>query len=178
MLMVSRKKVIPAALGGAALALTGVVAGAAFSGGPVSGASTSGLPAVYTQSIGQQAIPLQAIHGGASSFTPVTSSAILPIGDYTYTTVVNIGSVAPGSIVLCGTEFNHPAHNSGDYGVVDNTGGSAPEAGHCVLSGAAQVSEPNTRMSFWAVVYNGPAGAQVNGWSMTDAQSGPVFFSR
>jgi hypothetical protein len=132
------------------------------------------LPGVYTQALGDQNIPLQAINGGTNPFTAVTSTPKLPAGSYTYPQVVDIGSVASGSIVLCGTQFTKPTtDDSGDHGVIDNTGGSAAESGQCVMSGAVTVAA-NTKMSFWAVVYNGPAGAQVNGWSMTVTPVGSI----
>ena len=160
-------------------ATVGLVVGATLIGsssGPTAGATTTAsLGSVWTQTLGQQALPLAAIYEGDNPFTPVTSSPKLPAGNYTYNVVVNLGGVAPGSVVLCGTQFNKPTTDeSGVYGVVDNTGGSAAESGSCVMSGAVDITQANTKMSFWAVVYNGPAGADVNGWSMTETQAGPI----
>ena len=56
-------------------------------------------------------------------------------------------------------------------------GGSAPISGHCVLSGVANVNQPNSTMSFWTTVYNGPTGAHVFGWSMTETKVGTVTYT-
>jgi len=141
---------------------------------PTSPAATT-LARVYTQSSGQKAIP---VPGGPNQFIPVDSSPVLPAGHYAYTMVIDINNVAPGSEVLCGQQLRPTGGpNSGDYGIVDNTAGSAEISGHCVLSGVADVTQPNTKMSFWTTVYSGPTGAQVSGWSMTETKVGTVTYS-
>ena len=137
--------------------------------------TTTTLPTAYTQSSGQKSIP---VPGGPNQFTPVDSSPVLPTGHYAYTMVIDINNVAPGSQVLCGQQTRPSAgKTSGDYGIVDNTAGSVPISGHCVLSGVANVNQPNSTMSFWTTVYNGPTGADVFGWSMTETKVGTVTYS-
>ena len=139
-------------------------------------AATS-LARVYTQGQGslQDSIP---VPGGPNQFTPVDSSPVLPVGHYAYTIVIDISNVAPGSLVLCGQQVRPSAGNAtGDYGIVDNRGGSAPISGHCILSGVSNVNQPNSKMSFWTTVYSGPTGADVSGWSMTETKVGTVTYS-
>jgi hypothetical protein len=137
--------------------------------------TTTTLPTVHTQSSGQKSIP---VPGDPNQFIPVDSSPVLPTGHYAYTMVIDINNVAPGSEVLCGEQVRPSAGTtSGDYGIVDNTAGSVPISGHCVLSGVANVNKPNSTMSFWTTVYSGPTGADVFGWSMTETKVGTVTYS-
>ena len=153
----------------------GMTAPALASSPTSSSPAATALARVYTQSSGQTSIP---VPGGPNQFTPVDSSPVLPVGHYTYTVVVDIDHVAPGSLVLCGQQLRPTGGpNSGDYGIVDNTAGSVEISGHCVLSGVTNVTQPNTKMSFWTTVYLGNTGAQVSGWSMTETKVGTVTYS-
>jgi hypothetical protein len=153
----------------------GIAAPALASPATPSSTATTSLARVYTQSSGQESIP---VPGGPNQFIPVDSSPVLPVGHYAYTMVIDINNVAPGSEVLCGQQTRPSAgQTSGDYGIVDNTGGSAPISGHCVLSGVANITQPNSTMSFWTTVYSGPTGADVFGWSMTETKVGTVTYT-
>ena len=168
------RTLIACAAAAAAVGLTAGIAAPALATTPAS-ITTTTLPTVYTQSSGQQSIP---VPGGPNQFIPVDSSPVLPVGHYAYTMVIDIYNVAPGSLVLCGEGVRPSAGNtSGDYGIVDNTAGSVPIAGHCVLSGVANVNQPNSTMSFWTTVYSGPTGAGVGGWSMTETKVGTVTYT-
>ena len=170
------RTLIACAAAASALGLAaGITAPALASQGTSGGPAATTLARVYTQSSGQKSIP---VPGGPNNFIPVDSSPVLPVGHYAYTVVVDIDHVAPGSEVLCGQQLRPTGGtNSGDYGIVDNTAGSAEISGHCVLSGVADVTQPNTKMSFWTTVYSGPTGAQVSGWSMTETKVGTVTYS-
>ena len=67
--------------------------------------------------------------------------------------------------------------SSGIYGMVDNRGGTEPESGHCVLSGATEVKVPIPKWSFWAASDNGSAGAELNCGSMTETPVGHITLS-
>src|SRR5215472_7368291 len=170
------RTLIACAAGASALSLAAGITAPALASQATSGSpATTALARVYTQSSGQKSIP---VPGGPNNFIPVDSSPVLPVGHYAYTMVIDIDHVAPGSLVLCGQQLRPTGGpNSGDYGIVDNTGGSAPIAGHCVLSGVSNVTQPNTAMSFWTTVYSGPTGAEVTGWSMTETKVGTVTYS-
>lgn len=170
------RTLIACAAAASALGLAaGITAPALASSSAPGSPATTALARVYTQFSSQKAIP---VPGGPNQFTPVDSSPVLPVGHYTYTVVVDIDHVAPGSEVLCGQQLRPTGGvNSGDYGIVDNTAGSVEISGHCVLSGVATVTQPNTTMSFWTTVYLGNTGAQVSGWSMTETKVGTVTFS-
>ena len=167
---------IGCAAAASALGLAAGIAAPALASSPTpSSPVAAALARVYTQSSGQKSIP---VPGAPNNFDPVDSSPVLPVGHYAYTVVVDIDHVAPGSEVLCGQQLRPTGGtNSGDYGIVDNTAGSAEISGHCVLSGVTDVTQPNTKMSFWTTVYSGPTGAQVSGWSMTETKVGTVTYS-
>jgi hypothetical protein len=118
-----------------------------------------------------------AISGPPNNFVPVDSSPTLAAGSYTYTFVINVNDVSPGAVVLCGEAQSISAQVTGNYGVVDNSGGSAAISGTCVQSGSITLTAPAT-MDFWATVYSGPVGgATVTKWSMTETKVPSVTFS-
>jgi len=111
-----------------------------------------------------------ALAGPPNNFVPIDTTPTLGAGSYTYSFVINVSGVQPGAVVLCGEAQSISATVTGDYGVVDNSGGSAPIGGTCIQSGSIILTAPAT-MDFWATVYSGPVGsASVNKWSMTETR--------
>jgi hypothetical protein len=118
-----------------------------------------------------------ALSGPPNNFTPIDSTPTLPAGSYTYTFVINVSDVSAGAVVLCGEAQSINAQVTGNYGVVDNSGGSAPIGGTCVQSGSITLTSPAT-MDFWATVYSGSVGgASVTKWSMTESKVPSVTFT-
>jgi hypothetical protein len=118
-----------------------------------------------------------ALSGPPNNFVPIDSSPTLAAGSYTYTFVINVSDVSPGAVVLCGEAQSISAQVTGNYGVVDNSGGSAAIGGTCVQSGSITLTSPAT-MDFWATVYSGSVGgAAVTKWSMTETKVPSVTFS-
>jgi hypothetical protein len=117
------------------------------------------------------------LSGPPNNFVPIDSTPTLPAGSYTYNFVINVSDVSPGAVVLCGEAQSISAQVTGDYGVVDNSGGSAAIGGTCVQSGSITLTSPAT-MDFWATVYSGSVGgASVTKWSMTETKVPSITFS-
>jgi hypothetical protein len=117
------------------------------------------------------------LSGAPNNFVPIDSTPTLAPGSYTYTFVINVSGVQPGAVVLCGEAQSVSAQVTGNYGVVDNSGGSAPIGGTCVQSGSITLTSPAT-MDFWATVYSGSVGtAAVTKWSMTETKVPSVTFT-
>jgi hypothetical protein len=156
-----------------------IVAGVTlFSALPASSVGASGplaTKAGTTWSQGNtQVVPLS---GPPNNFVPIDTTPTLPAGSYTYTFVINVSDVSAGAVVLCGEAQSISAQVTGDYGVVDNSGGSAAIGGTCVQSGSIKLTSPAT-MDFWATVYSGSVGgAAVTKWSMTETKVPSVTFS-
>jgi hypothetical protein len=169
------------AVGGLAAAAA-LIAGLAGSGAasaasrPTARPDTTSKPTVYEQAAYNQSLAVTA----GNVHTSVTSSPVLPEGNYLVNSVISFNNLTAGSQVLCGWTTTPGLANAdalyGNYGAAENQD-TNPNIGSCTVTGTATIKNTGDHLILWATVYSGPAGPVAFSWSMNETAVGKVTVS-
>ena len=152
-----------AAFGGASMA-------SASTGAAGSAVTPATLPATYVQ----QAINQNAVIATGNTHTVLATSPVLPAGTYLVDLTISFNSLTPGAQVLCGTNTTASTDvDAGNYGDVQNEGGSAT-TGSCSVISAVEIKNANDQVQAWATVFQGPGGPAAYSWSMSEQHVGSL----
>jgi hypothetical protein len=109
--------------------------------------------------------------------TILSSSPVLPEGNYQVNSAVSFTNLPAGSVVLCGWTTSDPGDGLyANYGDVENQGATAGD-GNCAVTGIAKINNLNDHLMLWATVFSGPAGPAATSWSMNETRIGKAVIS-
>jgi hypothetical protein len=109
--------------------------------------------------------------------TILSSSPVLPEGNYQVNSAVSFTNLPAGSIVLCGWTTSDPGDGLyANYGDVENQNVTASD-GNCAVTGVAKINNLNDHLMLWATVYSGPAGPAATSWSINETRIGTAVIS-
>ncbi len=137
---------------------------------PTGGPDTVSKPTVYEQAAYNQNVAIAA----SNVHTTVTSSPVLPEGNYLVNSVISFNNLTAGSQVLCGwTTSASTDALYGNYGDAENQDTTA-STGSCTVTGTAKINNTSDHLILWATVYSGSAGPVAYSWSMNETAVGKV----
>jgi hypothetical protein len=168
-----RPAIMAGGLAAAGLLITGLTALAPAGAAtirPTARTDTTSKPTVYEQSAINQNVAIAT----GNVHTTVTSSPVLPKGNYLVNSVISFNNLTAGSQVLCGwTTSTSSDALYGNYGDAENQDATA-STGSCTVTGIATINNTSDHLILWATVYSGPAGPAAYSWSMNETAAGTV----
>jgi len=170
-----RPAIVAGGLAAAGIVLAGLT-GLSPAGAATSTPAATSKPTVHEQSAYNQDVAIAA----GNVHTTVSTSPVLPEGNYLVNSVISFNNLTAGSQVLCGWTTTPGLANAddlyGNYGDAENQDATA-NTGSCTVTGTATINNTSDHLILWATVYSGPAGPAAYSWSMNELNVGKVVVS-